>query len=223
MTTAPVQIVPQVPLAFEPGRRLARRSIWVRSRTLLAGAVLAPAVLLAVIFESAPVPGSWLQVASAQLGWALIVGGVMLRLWATLYIGGRKSKRLVTEGPYSLVRNPLYLGTLLAVCGACLAWQSLVMFAALLVALPLYTRLTIRDEERRLRHHWGAQYDHYAASVPRLWPRWQWPASPAVVEVHVAGLLRELARAALWLTALPLAAALTPWLRAAGRALLSLG
>ena len=43
------------------------------------------------------------------LGTLLICTGTALRLWAGLYIGGHKERRLVTDGPYSCVRNPLYL------------------------------------------------------------------------------------------------------------------
>jgi protein-S-isoprenylcysteine O-methyltransferase Ste14 len=45
-------------------------------------------------------------------GWCLWPGAT-LRLWSTLYIGGRKRVVLVSDGPYSLCRNPLYVGTFL--------------------------------------------------------------------------------------------------------------
>ena len=56
---------------------------------------------------------SWLDVAGDVLAWLLFVYGGALRLWATLYVGGRKGRVVVCEGPYSLCRNPLYLGTFL--------------------------------------------------------------------------------------------------------------
>ena len=46
-------------------------------------------------------------------GTLLIALGTGFRLWAGLYIGGHKERELVTSGPYSCVRNSLYLGNLL--------------------------------------------------------------------------------------------------------------
>ena len=42
-------------------------------------------------------------------GWLFVGIGVMGRIWCSLYISGFKNAKLVTEGPYSLCRNPLYL------------------------------------------------------------------------------------------------------------------
>jgi protein-S-isoprenylcysteine O-methyltransferase Ste14 len=46
-------------------------------------------------------------------GLLLILICILGRTWTTLYIGGLKRRTLVTKGPYSVVRNPLYLFTLL--------------------------------------------------------------------------------------------------------------
>ena len=58
-------------------------------------------------------------VKAAQHVQALLeTGGVILilvcivgRTWCTLYIGGNKKRELITAGPYSVVRNPLYVFT----------------------------------------------------------------------------------------------------------------
>ena len=41
-------------------------------------------------------------------GYIFLLGGLVIRIWCTFYIGNRKSKELITEGPYSICRNPLY-------------------------------------------------------------------------------------------------------------------
>ncbi len=39
------------------------------------------------------------------------------RAWVLLYIGGRKNSELVTYGPYSITRNPLYVFSLTGITG----------------------------------------------------------------------------------------------------------
>jgi protein-S-isoprenylcysteine O-methyltransferase Ste14 len=47
------------------------------------------------------------------------LAGLGFRFWATLYLGGRKGSSVIAEGPYSVCRNPLYLGSfLLAIASA---------------------------------------------------------------------------------------------------------
>jgi len=51
------------------------------------------------------------------LGAALIFVCVSGRTWCTLYIGGRKNHELVTAGPYSVCRNPLYVFSIIGAIG----------------------------------------------------------------------------------------------------------
>src|ERR1041384_3442899 len=52
------------------------------------------------------------------VGIVLIVVCILGRTWCTLYIGGRKIDQFVTEGPYSVSRNPLYFFSILGAAGA---------------------------------------------------------------------------------------------------------
>jgi protein-S-isoprenylcysteine O-methyltransferase Ste14 len=78
---------------------------------------------------------------------------------------------LVTEGPYRLVRNPIYTGMLgmLVVTGlAATRWF------ALLVALVLFaigTAIRVHSEEKLLRDAFGAEFEAYARRVPAVFPR----------------------------------------------------
>ena len=77
--------------------------------------------------------------------------------------------KLETRGIYGVVRNPSYLGLLMAALGWVLAFRSavgVILTASLLV--PLVAR--IRAEERLLRKHFGAEYDNYCAHTWRLLP-----------------------------------------------------
>jgi protein-S-isoprenylcysteine O-methyltransferase Ste14 len=95
------------------------------------------------------------------------------RIWVSAFMAGRKNKELVTDGPYSVVRNPLYLFSLLGFIGAGLAFEQLT-FALLFGLLFLATHMpTILQEEKYLREKFGEQFDEYAKAVPRLLP-WSW-------------------------------------------------
>ena len=111
------------------------------------------------------------------LGVALFVVGGALRLWPVFVLGHRFSglvaiqpgHTLVTNGVYSVIRHPSYLGLLINSLGWGLAFRSAV--GVLLTALtipPLLAR--IHAEEIMLRSEFGAEYDAYRARTSRLIP-----------------------------------------------------
>jgi protein-S-isoprenylcysteine O-methyltransferase Ste14 len=126
-----------------------------------------------VVLRTGESDGPW----PLLLGTMLVVVGELLRLWAVRHIGTisrtRTSTRqgpLITSGPFSLVRNPLYLGNWLI-------WSGLVVASRLLWMLPIawavfalqYGTMVIW-EEARLRSMFGRQYDRYIRDVPRWVP-----------------------------------------------------
>jgi len=77
---------------------------------------------------------------------------------------------LITEGPYAIVRNPIYLamfGMLVATGLAVSRWQAL---AAAIIVFFAGTEIRIRSEERLLREAFGAKFGEYARRVPGLFP-----------------------------------------------------
>lgn len=78
--------------------------------------------------------------------------------------------RLVTEGPYRLVRNPIYtgmFGLLLATGLAVSRW------IGLLIAIVVYaigTVIRVRSEEQLLRLAFGPEFESYARRVPAVIP-----------------------------------------------------
>jgi protein-S-isoprenylcysteine O-methyltransferase Ste14 len=103
--------------------------------------------------------------------WTAFLGGAMLRLWATLWIAGRKKQNLVDDGPYRACRNPLYLGTFAMLIGLGLFLKSLVFAAGLGLVLSLYLWFVVPAEERYMRSRFTDDYDNYRARVPRWIPR----------------------------------------------------
>jgi protein-S-isoprenylcysteine O-methyltransferase Ste14 len=111
-------------------------------------------------------------------GHLFVSGGVLIRILSSVYIGGRKNESLITEGPFSVVRNPLYFGSFLAMTGVALTTGSLTFLAVMIVAFCLYYRVTVKREEAHLEAKFGARYRNYAARVPSWLPEpllWEEP------------------------------------------------
>jgi protein-S-isoprenylcysteine O-methyltransferase Ste14 len=132
--------------------------------------------------------------------WTSFIVGTALRFWSTLYVGGRKvggrrESVLVVDGPYSIVRNPLYLGSLLVGLSAALLLQSVTVVAAILAAAVHYVLVTIPAEEVFLRENVGAEaFDAYAARTPRLWPNLGLYHAPGEVTLYTKALRNEARR-----------------------------
>ena len=78
--------------------------------------------------------------------------------------------KLITEGPYRVVRNPIYtgmLGMLLATGLAVSHWTGL---AVALIVYAIGTFIRVRSEERLLRETFGTSWDEYAHRVPAVVP-----------------------------------------------------
>jgi protein-S-isoprenylcysteine O-methyltransferase Ste14 len=89
------------------------------------------------------------------------------RVGAAVY-GQSASTRLVTSGPFSLVRHPLYVGTWLFFAGATAAYLPLVAAVVFDVAFALALRAIAVHEEAGLHATHGDAWTAYAARVPRF-------------------------------------------------------
>ena len=96
---------------------------------------------------------------------------------ATFVIVGRGTpapfdppRRLVTSGPYQFVRNPMYWGAGLALCGAGLFYRSLALVGYALAFFVVLDQFIRWYEEPTLRRLFGAEYEAYCSRVRRWWP-----------------------------------------------------
>jgi len=79
----------------------------------------------------------------------------------------------VTVGPYRFVRNPIYIGAIIAMLGAALFYWSAALGAYALVVL-IVTHLLVRFyEEPHLRRVFGQPYEDYLRTVHRWIPTWR--------------------------------------------------
>jgi protein-S-isoprenylcysteine O-methyltransferase Ste14 len=112
------------------------------------------------------------------IGVALQVAGLLLRAWSMRVLGRYYTRtvrtvseqRLVTEGPYRVLRHPGYTGSLLVWTGYCLSvgnWLAGLVAAALLLGAYGWR---IRTEEKTLVQAFGDQYRGYQRQTARLVP-----------------------------------------------------
>jgi protein-S-isoprenylcysteine O-methyltransferase Ste14 len=124
-------------------------------------------VLGGALLVGSLVAGTW---AVAKMGWArLLFAGALFPSGAGAEENGIP-QRLVVEGPYRYVRNPLYDTDLCLILGAGLLTHS---WALVLIAVLYLAQLALQLplEERELRERFGVPYHRYCELVPRFVPR----------------------------------------------------
>lgn len=139
-------------------------------------------------------------------GYFALMTCVLGRAWCSAYIGGRKNYEILTIGPYSVVRNPLYIFSFVGVVGIGLATGTVAMLAVLSLLFAAYYQVVVKREEAYLAAAFGEKFAAYAARVPRWIPNfelWEEPAEISVKPRFVAFTLRD---SSVFLLAFPLLA-----------------
>ncbi|WP_433934336.1 isoprenylcysteine carboxylmethyltransferase family protein [Sorangium cellulosum] len=139
---------------LRPLRKL--KGVVPRVTALVAG--LLPASL-AWLPRIPPTPGR--QV----LGALLLTAGLALSLVSLGWLGKSfsvmpEARRLITSGPYRLVRHPVYLASLIQGAGVLLLYPSLV--AALIYTVELILQVARMGYEERVLRETFPEYDDYA-------------------------------------------------------------
>lgn len=119
------------------------------------------------------------------LGFIVLLKGILLRMAARGHkkAHSKRSQKLVTTGPYALVRNPMYLGSFLMGAGFILMvwpWWSLPVFA---VVFYLRFNKEVVKEEKRLDKMADNDYRAYCERVPRIFPTMKQLRSAKVNEI----------------------------------------
>lgn len=153
--------------------------VTARSRLQYAAYVfwLAELAIIAHVGGVAPTPPPY-DALVRPLGLLLAVGGGALAAWAALHLGrywdieisARPDHRVVDDGPFGIVRHPIYVGLLGFLLGCTLALADVVALIGTL-ASALVVRARVRAEERFLLERLGEEYRDYMRRVPGLVPR----------------------------------------------------
>lgn len=106
------------------------------------------------------------------IGIAFILSGFLFRISARGYKSEKsgEGRVLMTTGPYSLIRNPMYFGTLLIGSGIVLVlfqWWAFFVFLSIFLAIYIPQ---IQKEEKRLYAQFGDEYAAYCKKIPRYFP-----------------------------------------------------
>jgi len=159
----------------------ARHSPAVRKRTLGDARWIVPAVVVWVGLRFVP-DSDWNHVAvqSQWIRWpglVLLVVSTVFTIWARFSLGtmwsssvvARVGHELRTDGPYGIVRHPIYTGLLGMVLGSALL-DGLGRWTLALVAAAVVIFVKLRAEERLMTELFPSEYPRYRRRVPALVP-----------------------------------------------------
>jgi protein-S-isoprenylcysteine O-methyltransferase Ste14 len=119
-----------------------------------------------------------LDMSLRYVGLAIAAASAVFAAWGMWSLGRSYGIRmdvfeghsLKTDGPYGLVRHPMYFGIVLFHVGASLAMESSLLLAITALFVLPYTAVRIAAEEKVLREAFGERYLRYAQRVPALLP-----------------------------------------------------
>lgn len=176
-----------------------------RVRKFVLGVGIAAGVWMYAVTNSRAPSGMAIHEMIEWVGIVLIVTCILGRTWCSLYIGGRKIDDLVTDGPYSVSRNPLYFFSILGAAGVGAQLGSGLAAVIFGVLAWIVFFVVVTQEEKLLAERHGHFYATYLAAVPRFLPHPSlWRDTPTVT-VRPPRLVRTFADAMLFLLAVPLA------------------
>jgi protein-S-isoprenylcysteine O-methyltransferase Ste14 len=138
--------------------------------------VVAQFIVMAGVGVSWHFPPHYHVTALLWAGLAVALTGVALFVWARRALGGsftifprpKPGARLVTDGPFALVRHPIYSGAILAFAGCSLAFSPWGLAATLVLALVWAGKA--RVEERHLAERFPEYADYRRRVRKRLLP-----------------------------------------------------
>jgi len=162
-----------------------------RRMTGLAGKVMQPLGYLLIVIAYfgtwfilwRPLPlalSALARIVALALGALFYFPGLALYLWAWVTLGEMYNvstsfgaqlyteHRLITKGPYSFVRHPMYLGVLAAALGGLLIYRTWTALFVIATFLSLFRRA--QREEQVLAAEFGEQWEEYCQRVPAWIP-----------------------------------------------------
>jgi len=120
-----------------------------------------------------------IEIALAVVSIALGIGSVWMILAAIRTLGKQwsvvarlcEAHKLVIEGPYRVVRHPIYAANFGLLLATGLAFSRIQPLVIAILVLWIGTAIRMRKEEKLLCEAFGQEFEDYARRVPALFPR----------------------------------------------------
>jgi protein-S-isoprenylcysteine O-methyltransferase Ste14 len=148
-------------------------------RTLVFAIVVPAVVLLYLPIRIATGSGWTVDLGPLRNAGPFVIGvGTLLYFWCALDPASMAAKaddgapRLVMQGPYRFVRNPMYIGALIVLVGHALWFQAPALLPYVIVVFAAFYLFIVIYEEPQMRRRFGDEYRAYSLSVRRWIPRW---------------------------------------------------
>lgn len=140
------------------------------------------------------------------VGYFLIVLACLGRVFSGAFICGTKNHKLSTQGPFSIVRNPLYVFSFFGAVGlGFLSGHLTILLLVVMIYLTYYPEV-VKKEEIFLSQKFGKEYEDYMKNVPRWIPRQLKLNLPTTFTVYPSLLLKTILDSSLFFIIFPLMA-----------------
>lgn len=111
----------------------------------------------------------WGKMLICQIGSLFMGGGVWIVIVGWKKIHAARDK-LVTDGIYSRIRHPQYLGIFLITLGAIIQWPTIITLLMLPVLIFFYIKLAKREEDE-MEKLFNYKYLEYKSNTPAFIPK----------------------------------------------------
>ena len=138
------------------------------------------------------------------IGYVLVSFCAMGRLYTTMFIGGRKNQSLVTDGPYSIIRHPLYFLSLTGIVGISFITKNALVIAVFPICFIILYYQLMKREEAYLSEKFADTYLDYMQKTPRFLPNFARYEAPEIIMARPDFVRKAFRDSLVWFIALPL-------------------
>lgn len=161
-------------------------------------------LVLSFLVSNSRLPdGGALHELTEYLGYFLVIACVLGRVYSTAFLGGHKNESLIRQGPFSVVRNPLYVFSYIGIVGVSIMSQRLSVVVINAVLFALMYRALVKREEVFLAEKFGEDYRRYLQEVPRFIPNFALYAQPDEIALRPKYLLNAVKDGFAWFLIFP--------------------